>query len=133
MKQIVNYLKDSKIQFLATTGLDDKPKVRPFQFMFEDDGKLWFCTSNKKEVYKELSNQPYIELCCTTDNTSWLRLSGKVNFENNLKVKELIMLENPLVKSIYQEATNKDFEVLYITEGVASLSSIGKPAQTISF
>ena len=54
VNDIVDFLNNSRIQYLATIGLDGKPKVRPFQFMFEMDGKLWFCTSNQKEVFKEL-------------------------------------------------------------------------------
>ncbi|WKV08635.1 hypothetical protein Q2T46_14070 [Thermoanaerobacterium sp. CMT5567-10] len=30
--------------------------------MLEKDGKLYFCTSNKKKVYDEIKLNPYIEL-----------------------------------------------------------------------
>lgn len=62
MEEVIRYLENSQLQYLSTIGIDGKPKVRPFQFMFEQEGKLWFCTSNKKEVYKELAQLPFIEL-----------------------------------------------------------------------
>ena len=60
MKEVVKFLKANDIQYLATIGLDGKPKVRPFQFMMEEGGKLYFCTSNQKDVYSEIKKTPYV-------------------------------------------------------------------------
>ena len=106
MNEVLNFLKSNPVQFFATVGLDNKPKVRPFQFMLEKDGKLFFCTSNEKEVYKEIKNNPYVEL--------WMRLHGKVIFENNTDIKSKILENNPLVKSIYQTTDNPTFEIFYL-------------------
>ena len=96
MKKIIDFLIANPVQFLATVGLDGKPKVRPFQFMLEEEGKLWFCTGNKKDVYAELQKQPYIELSVTSSDNAWLRLSAKVKFENNHAVKCKIIEQNGL-------------------------------------
>ena len=37
LQDIANYLDNIGIQFLATIGLDGKPKVRPMQYMVMDD------------------------------------------------------------------------------------------------
>lgn len=58
MNKVVNFLKENPIQYLATVGLDDKPKVMPVHFMIENNDKLYFCTSNEKAVYKELQKSP---------------------------------------------------------------------------
>ena len=42
LRDVANYLDNVGIQFLATIGLDGKPKVRPMQYMVLEDGKLWF-------------------------------------------------------------------------------------------
>ena len=131
MKEIISRLQISGVQYFATISLDGKPKVRPFQFMFEVDGKLWFCTSNQKEVYKELQKQPWVELCASGEKMSWMRLSGKVVFENNLEMKEKVFEVSPLVKNIYKQADNPQFEVFYLDEAVAAISEIGKPAKII--
>jgi uncharacterized pyridoxamine 5'-phosphate oxidase family protein len=128
MEEVVSYLKKSGMQYLATIGLDGKPKVRPFQFMFEEDGKLWFCTSNQKEIYKELKKQAYIELCAAGEKMSWLRLKGKVIFCNDIKIKERVFEESPLVKGIYKAPDNPAFEVFYLQELIASITELGKPA-----
>jgi len=126
MKEVVDYLHKSGVQYFATIGLDGKPKVRPFHFMFEDDGKLWFCTSNKKEVYRELQKQAYIELSTMGDKMSWIRLSGKVVFSDSLAIREKVFEINPMVKGIYKEAGNPDFEVFYLEDARASIFEIGK-------
>ena len=54
MNEVIKFLNENPIQYFATIGLDNKPKIRPFQFMLEDNNKLYFCTSNQKEIYKEL-------------------------------------------------------------------------------
>ena len=109
MKEVVQFLKDNTVQYFATVGLDGRPKARPFQFMLENEGKLYFCTSNEKEVYKELQNNPYIELVTSNPEFAWMRLSGKTVFSNDLEIKATIIEASPLVKSIYQTAENPIF------------------------
>ena len=76
MTAVVEYLKANPVQYFATVGLDGKAKNRPFQFMTEYNGKLWFCTGTHKEVYKELKANPSFELSVTAPDFSWLRISG---------------------------------------------------------
>ena len=47
MKPVVDFLKKSQTQYLATIGTDGKPKVRPFQFKLEENGKLYFSTTSR--------------------------------------------------------------------------------------
>lgn len=129
MKEIVEYLLKSGMQYLATIGLDGKPKVRPFQFMFEEKGTLWFCTSNQKEVYRELQKMPFIELCASADKMSWLRLNGKVVFSDSIPAKEKVFALSPLVKGIYRETDNPNFEVFYLDPVTASITELGQPAK----
>ena len=101
MNEVVNFLQENPVQYLATVGRDGKAKCRPFMFCFEQDGKLWFCTNNTKDVYKDIQNNPYIEVCVSSPSYEWIRLNGKVVFENNMAVKEGCM-NNPIVKGQYQ-------------------------------
>ena len=130
MEVIVRFLKENPVQFLATIGLDGKPKVRPFHFMMEDDGKFWFCTSNRKDVYAELKNAPYVELSVASPEHTWLRLAGKVVFENNMAIKNRIMDECEMVRTVFRTADNPVFEVFYLEEAIESVSNLtGSPAK----
>lgn len=128
---VTDFLIKSQVQYLATIGLDDKPKVRPFQFMLEEGGKLYFCTSNQKPVFKELQKHPYVEFCASGANFAWLRLNGKVVFSKDLGLKARIQAASPLVKSIYQTPDNPAFEVFYLDAAAATLADFsGNPPQT---
>lgn len=115
MNKVVEFLQENPVQYLATVGRDGKAKCRPFMFSGEMDGKLWFCTNNTKDVYKDLQNNPYIEISTSSPTYAWLRLNGKAVFEDNMQAKEMCML-NPIVKGQYQEATNPIFTVFYLED-----------------
>lgn len=115
MKKVVEFLQANPVQYLATVGRDGKAKCRPFMFCFEKDGKLWFCTNNTKDVYKDMQENPYIEVSVSSSDYAWIRLHGKAVFENNMTVKEECMI-NPIVKGQYQAADNPIFEVFYLDE-----------------
>ncbi len=52
MNEVVQFLKNNPVQYLATIGENGKAKCRPFMFCFEKEDKLWFCTNNKKMYIK---------------------------------------------------------------------------------
>jgi len=113
MQKVVEFLQKNPVQYLATVGRDGKAKCRPFMFCFEQEGKLWFCTNNTKEVYKDMLENPEVEVSVSSPEYAWIRLHGKAVFENNMSVKEGCM-NNPIVKGQYQTADNPVFEVFYL-------------------
>ena len=131
MNEVIQFLNENPVQYFATVGLDGRPKVRPFQFMLEQDGKLYFCTNNTKEVYKEMQNTPYVEIVTSSSTFAWMRLSGKVTFSNDLEIKKAIIEASPLVKSLDQTAENPIFEILYLDEANAVIADFsGNPPKT---
>lgn len=56
MNEVVKFLTENPVQYLATVGRDGKAKCRPFMFCCEHDGKLWFDTNNTKDVYLDMRN-----------------------------------------------------------------------------
>ncbi len=132
MQLIADFLRKSQTQYLATIGTDGKPKVRPFQFKLEDGGKLYFSTTNDKQVYKEITRHPYVELCACGENWSWLRLSGKVVFSQDRSIKSRIIEEAiPLIKAVYQTPDNPLWALFYLDEAVATIADLsGNPPRT---
>lgn len=127
MNEVVKFLQENPVQYLATVGRDGKAKCRPFMFSLEQAGKLWFCTNNTKDVYKDMQENPYIEISVSSPSYAWLRLHGKAVFENNMPVKEECM-KNPIVKGQYQTADNPLFAVFYLAEAHATLADFsGNP------
>ncbi len=127
MNEVVEFLQENPVQYLATVGRDGKAKCRPFMFCFERDKKLWFCTNNQKDVYHDMQANPYIEVSVSSPNYAWIRLNGKAVFENNMAVKEGCM-KNPIVKGQYQTAENPVFEVFYLERATAVIADFsGNP------
>ena len=127
MREVVEFLQRNPVQYLATVGRDGKAKCRPFMFALEKEGKLWFCTNNTKDVYKDMKENPEVELCISDATFAWIRVNGTVVFEENLAVKQACM-ENEIVKSQYQEATNPIFEVFYLQDVKATIADFsGNP------
>ena len=128
IKEVIKFLEENPVQYLATVGRDGKGKVRPFMFCIEHNKKLWFCTNNKKDVFKDMQNNPYIEISTSSASYSWIRLSGKGVFEDNKEVKEKCISTNPIVKEQYKIPDNPLFEVFYIDEACAIIEDInGNP------
>ena len=129
--EVAAYLEKVGLQYMATVGLDGKPKVRPVQFMVEHDGKLWFCTNSKKSMYAELVKNPWIDLCGSKllENeiqTAWIRLSAEAVFEENLEVKKMIMEKSAIVHELYENnAEHPLFKVFYLKNISGSLNNLG--------
>ncbi len=127
MSEVTKFLKENPVQYLATVGRDGKAKCRPFMFCFEKDSKLWFCTGNHKDVYKDMQENPNVEICISSPSYEWIRISGKTVFVDDKAIKEAA-LENPIVKSNYQTADNPTFEVFYLAEAKAVIADFsGNP------
>jgi uncharacterized pyridoxamine 5'-phosphate oxidase family protein len=122
MNEVVKFLTENPVQYVATVGLDGKPSVRPFQFMGEHSGKLYYCTNNQKNVFKQIQMQPYIEISTSSPTDAWIRLSGKVVFSKDKDIKKKVIEGNPLLKKLYQSADNPVFEIFYLEEATAVIN-----------
>lgn len=130
MQHVIDFLYKNKLQYCSTIGLDGKPKVRPFQMMFNNDGKLIYCTGAQKEVYKELQVNPYVELCISTLD-SWLRIQGEVCWIDDITMKEKIIATSELVASIYKTADNPDLKTFYLQDATATFKDFSGNAAKI--
>ena len=127
MNEVVKFLTENPVQYLATIGRDGKPKCRPFMFCFEQDGKLWFCTNSQKDVYQDLQANPAVEVTVSSPAFAWIRLNGRAVFEDNRSVKEGCM-NNPIVKGQYLNADNAIFAVFYLENAHALIADFaGNP------
>ena len=133
MNEAIAFLRENPVQYLATVGRDGRAKCRPFMFAGELDGKLWFCTNNQKDVYRDIVENPYVEVSVASPAYAWIRLSGKAVFEDSREAKEMCM-GNPIVKSQYETADNPIFVVFYLEEARAVLADFsGNPPREYQF
>jgi len=111
-----------------------KPRVRPFAFMFEENGRFYFCTASNKDVYRQLTECPFIEFTRTSEDMRWLRISGQITFDEDIRSKEKCFANYPMLKGIYQTPDNPLFKVFYLEHGNASIDSMtAEPRKVFEF
>ena len=133
MEEIFKLLKENVNGYLATVD-EGKPRVRPFGFMLEEEGKFYFCTNSMKDVYRQLTVIPYVEYSVTTKDMVTLRVSGEIKFCEDMGIKEKVINVYEPVKNGYKSAANPIFKVFYIEHGIATISDFsGKPPKKIEF
>ena len=130
MEEVIRFLRENPVQYLATVGRDGKAKCRPFMFAGALDGRLWFCTNSRKDVFKDMQANPNVELSVSSADYAWIRLSGEAVFEDNRAAKELC-LTNPIVRGQYGTADNPIFEVFYLDGAKAVIADFsGNPPKS---
>lgn len=133
MNDVKTLLKNSQYGYLATID-NGEPRVRAFGFMFEEDGRFYFCTNSTKDVYRQLNELPYVEYAITASDMTMLRLGGKIIFTEDPDKKEKALNSSELVKKLYKTSSNPIFKVFYLEHGTAVISDFsGKPPRKIEF
>lgn len=114
MIDFVSFLNENPNGVLATQD-GVKVKTRVFQYLFEDNNKVYFCTSNQKPVYEQLKKAGYASFCTYPNNFSKvISVNGRVTFLDDLALKARALDENPGIKAIYETPENPVFEIFYI-------------------
>ena len=90
--------KHNEITFATTDGTS--PRLRIFQIMRQESSTLYFATSAKKAVWRELQANPNVELLAFANNIS-VRCSGMVSFDVSDDVKRWIYDNNPVLPRLY--------------------------------
>jgi uncharacterized pyridoxamine 5'-phosphate oxidase family protein len=117
MQEIIQFLLDSKVFYLATAD-GDQPRVRPMGFVMEYEGKLAMCTNNKKEMYRQMKANPKVEISACGSEGRTLRITGEVAFNPSREVKAKALEVNPRLKGMYSP-DDGIFEIFYFTQGTA--------------
>ena len=125
MNNIVKELKEVKVFYLATVD-SGKPRVRPFSSVTEYEGKAYLCTNNTKNVWKQIENNPYVEICGMNDHGEWIRVSGKLVNDDRTEIKKA-MLEDPTGPSSIYKHDDEIFKVLRLEEAKCTKYSFTNP------
>ena len=130
MKEVYEFLKDSKVFYLGTVD-NDKPRVRPFGALNIYNDKLYIQTGKVKDVSKQMSINPNIEISAM-NNGKWIRVEAKVVSDDSLEAKISMLDNNPELKSMYK-AEDPNTEVLYLTNVKATIYSFTDAPKVIEF
>jgi len=133
MKEVIDFYTKNPVGSLATVE-NGKPRVRPFQFLFADSGKLYFCTASTKDVYRQLKANPAVEFVSTSPEYMFMRVSGEVQFSNDMALKKRVLNTFDMIRGIYKTPDNPVFEIFFIGHGSVKIADLsGKPARFVKF
>ncbi|MHB8109879.1 MAG: pyridoxamine 5'-phosphate oxidase family protein [Syntrophorhabdaceae bacterium] len=131
MNSAAEYLKANPVFHIATVE-GTKARVRPFGFSMKRNGALYFCTNKTKEVYKQLTTNPDIEISDMGTDGTWLRVRGRIEFDTSRDAKVQAFAESENLLKIYPKgADDETFVTFYFTEAVATLFSFTAASKTI--
>ena len=121
MNKAVDYLKKCGTFYVATVD-GDQPRVRAFGAVAEIDGKLYLATNNKKAVYKQMMQNPKVEICAMTPENNWIRLQGEAVADDTRESKAKMLAINPILTSMYN-LDDGIFAIVYLKNVKAKVES----------
>ncbi len=132
MDEVLKFLKDNPTYYLATAE-GDQPRVRPFGTIAKFEGKLYFQTGHVKDVYRQLTENPKVEICtfCPAEGT-WLRLAGTAVRDDRNEARAAVLAEYPSLQDKYA-ADDGNCEVFYLKDATATFCSFTSEPRTITF
>ena len=137
MTESLDFLAQSPAFYVATVDETGHPRVRPFSFVMEWNGKLTFTTNTTKSVYRQLQQNPGIEICSFSPTTGeWMRICGRAVFTDDMDARRKVFEVMPALKQMYGSADNPIVTCFWIEAGEASvytLASMDKPLSVIRF
>ena len=117
MSRISDFLKEAGVFFLATVD-GNQPKLRPLGAFLEDDGKIVFGVGDFKNVYKQMTANPLVEIVACKRDGHWLRYTGKAVFETDTSYAEQMVSALGL-ESIYNEKTGNKLMAFHLEDATA--------------
>ena len=108
--------------FFLNTVKDGRPKSRPISFHMLKDGVNYFGVGAMKEVYRQMQENPYVEICGLMGKGKlFFRYYGKAVFEkgDELSKEALAQTGYPVMKKIYTPESGNRFAVFHFEEATA--------------
>ncbi len=125
MSKINDFISEAGVFFLATVD-GDQPKVRPLGAHMEMDGKVLFGVGDFKDVYRQMKQNPKIEIAALKQDGHWLRYTGKAVFEDDPKYAEAMLDMLPHLRGIYNETTGHKMMMFRIdAESAVDIPTMG--------
>ncbi|MDO5405742.1 MAG: pyridoxamine 5'-phosphate oxidase family protein [Eubacteriales bacterium] len=104
MSKAGDFIKECGVYYVLTVN-GDFPAGRPFGGLVELEDGLYISTGKGKDVYEQLKAHPQMQLIALKAGTrSWARVSGIAKECEDVKVKERLLREAPILQKHYPSA-----------------------------
>ena len=78
IEKVDKFLTDAEVFYLASVTEENKPKCRPLGFHMLEGDKIYFGVGTFKEVYAQITANPYVEIVAT-QSPKFIRYYGKAD------------------------------------------------------
>ncbi|QHI72715.1 pyridoxamine 5'-phosphate oxidase family protein [Aminipila terrae] len=131
MQRVIKYLKENPFYIATCEG--DQPRVRPFGAVAEFEGKLYIVTSNQKKCYRQMIDNPKVEISTMDKDGTWIRIEAKLVHDSRREARVQMMNENHDALSRMYSADDNLMEVLYLQDATATIYSFTGTPEVIKF
>jgi uncharacterized pyridoxamine 5'-phosphate oxidase family protein len=134
MKKVIDFLTEAQVFYFATVD-GNTPKVRPFGFFMEYKGKLYFGMGTHKDVWKQVTANPSVEICALkpAQDQRWVRIYGKAVVDDSPGALAAAFEKAPFLKTIYNEQSGLKMGLVWVDSGKADFMGKTGKAETVSF
>lgn len=99
LQKALDFLKSHKeVAFATCEG--GRPHIRVFQIMKQEGATLYFATSPEKRVFRQLQDNPCIEVMASSDNV-FVKCSGRADFAVGEAAARWIYDHNSVLPRLY--------------------------------
>ena len=122
--EILKFLKENRLCFMATVE-GNRPRVRAMDTYRADENGIIYYTNKQKDVYKQITKNPEVEVCYHDANKSTtIRVSGRMETVEDLELKKEIMETLPFLKAVYEKENYANMAVCRLRNGKAYVFSM---------
>lgn len=130
MQEVCEFLKQCNTYYLATTD-GDQPRVRPFGTAEIFEGKLYIQTGKIKNVYRQMKENPKIEISGMVGG-NWIRLTATAVEDDRVQARQHMLDAYPSLEKMYS-ADDGNTVVFYLENATATICSFTEEPKVIQF
>ncbi len=117
-EKVHEFLNNAKtFYFLTTDG--DQPKGRPFGFQMMADGKLYFGCGTFKNVFRQLTANPRVEVLAVNGG-EFMRYDGKAKVVKDAALLDKVREAMPQIMAMYDQ-NGWEMGLFYLEDGHAEI------------
>lgn len=114
--EIFDIIKNHPACFLATAGADGQPHARGMLMYRADDNGIIFHTGEFKDLWKQVMDNPKLELCFLDPKTNTqVRITGTARSVEDQGLKEEIVKARPFLKPWVEKQGYEHLKVFNVT------------------
>ena len=121
--EVFEFLDTNPVFHLATIE-GNKPRVRGLLLYKADENGIIFHTGKMKDLHKQLTKNPQVEMCFNNgnfENLIQIRVSGSVELIEDLKLKKEIVQKREFLKPWIDQMGYEFLAVYKLKKGVATV------------